>query len=342
MLDFRIGGWNGFLSQTDWNNNPIGFSMKAEQELIKRQAGTKYTPAQDIKDQLQRNGGFLDQKKCVDPEDYDPNAKPDGGVDGTAGDDAPKNVCKQWMNQTPGSVVQSTLNKALGTTFDQLGLGEDLSTDLTAIFDALINHFIQKGLNELSKETKSSDSTYGGEKTYGNDGKTNQSYVQNNVSIDGGGANGTNFLNAGDRFQTNIFDLNPTGKETISTSNNDQGEPVYRTNIVGIINRELQLISVGDDQAAVLQKKLGWDEDQKNIWIDLMSKRDPNYTNLLGKQVNLAKRLIPAIYQLDYCIPGPHPGWQKDAQAFLDTEMTRWPKSSKKPLGSSRKNHKSI
>ncbi|MEI6093765.1 MAG: hypothetical protein WCQ47_08855, partial [bacterium] len=33
--------------------------------------------------------------------------------------------------------------------------------------------------------------------------------------------------------------------------------------------------------------------------------------------------LIPTIYQLDYCIPGPHPGWEADSGNELDKELSK-------------------
>ena len=59
-----------------------------------------------------------------------------------------------------------------------------------------------------------------------------------------------------------------------------------------------------DAQRTYIQKL-----QQQNI--ELSSKKI-----VLGNTWNYG--LIPIIYQLDYCIPGPHPGWQDDAQEALD------------------------
>lgn len=321
--DFTVGGWDAFLSQTEWQNNPIGFSQHASETLASRTADTNYSPAQDIRDQIQRNGGFLDLKKCLKPRDYDPNST-----------DSSKNACQQWMNQTPGSVVQSTLNKALGSPFDQLGLGQDLSTDLTAIFDALINHFVQKGLNALSEETSG-----------GNNGTpidfdgigNNQSYATN--TIKGGNYSGSNtsFLDAGDGFQTNIFDLHPSGKEATSATEDEEGNPVYRSNLVGIINRELQLIPSTDIEKSLTVPDLkfkttafGWDATQINTWKNVMGRRNPRYIDILDKQNEQTEKLIPALYQLDYCIPGPRPDWKNKVFEDLERELDGWPKDANK------------
>ncbi len=398
-LNFAVGGWSAFLGQTDWNNNPIGFGMQAEQELANRTAATRYSPAQDIKDQLQRNGGFLDLKTCVNPKDYDPDATENNPALASAqaavqaaadranqadqalasaqaayNNDAlhsnpgleaalqsaqiydqqanakltqaeqsyasvntqanANGVCKQWQTQTPGSVIESSLNKALGSPLDQLALGKDLSTDLTAVFDALINHYVSNGLNDLSKGMNGSATSAG---TYGSSGNTsngyqnNSSYVRNNVSVDGGGALGTNFLNAGNAFQVNLFDLSPSGFEAESSSVDDSGSPVHRLNLVGIINREQQLVQTGTSTAKTMHDYFGWSDADQQTWTSTMQARDRGTTDLLDKEIGVTSRLIQGVYQLDFCVPGPHPGWQQDADASFQSflgDSTRFPADS--------------
>ena len=358
--DFVNGGWAAFDAQFNIGNNPIGFQLDAESTLSSRVADTAYSPAQDIKDQLMRAGGLLDTKICVSPATYD------SGGPGTSDPIAAQaridlknasaaqqnngssdlltslinqqkqkiaaNTCARWETQTPGSAVSSALNEALSTPFKNLELGTDLSTDLTAVFDALSNQLVQKGLASLSSNNSKSG---GNQTTYTNNG----SYVPN-VSVDGTGGIGTNFLSAGDAYQTNIFDLDPSGKEELFTktidangntivngvgsvpnpgSPNGATPPVRRINLVGLINREQQMVSTSQQTADALASAFSWTPAQEKVWADSMAARDPNYTNLLGKQVNLAQRLIPVIYELDFCVPGPHPGWQADAQNHLES-----------------------
>ncbi len=54
---------------------------------------------------------------------------------------------------------------------------------------------------------------------------------------------------------------------------------------------------------------------------------DKPYATDPSTGVTNAYGLIPAIYQLDYCIPGPHPGWEQDAQTTL-TNVTSSMKSA--------------
>ena len=51
---------------------------------------------------------------------------------------------------------------------------------------------------------------------------------------------------------------------------------------------------------------------------ELMSTTDGKDYAIGTDGISNAYGLIPAIYQLDYCIPGPHPGWEQDSQRTLD------------------------
>ena len=301
--DFGIGGWNAFIGQTLQNNNPYGFSMAARDELGIRIDDTNYSRAQDIKDQLARNQGFLDLKTCVQSV-TDTRTDPNG---------QPIVRCQLWQTTTPGSIVVNQLNTALGSTFRQLEVGQDLSSNITAIFNALLNQLVQKGLAGISTD-KSNNIVQ--------DPNTNVGYVSNTVSIDGNSFN-SGYLDAGNAFETNIFDLSPNGI--------DPSDPTgKRKNLVFLISREKQLIANDSVENRAIAEKLGWGagSNEEAVWTATMQKVDPNYRNLLGRQVTLAKRLIPAIYQLDYCIPGPHPGWQNDSDILLQNELNKWPRNT--------------
>ena len=66
--DFNVGGWNGFLINTQYpQNNYIGFQMLATEEIARRIDGTATNKAQQVQDTLQKGQGFLSPKKCMDP-----------------------------------------------------------------------------------------------------------------------------------------------------------------------------------------------------------------------------------------------------------------------------------
>ena len=133
--NFANGSWDAFGAQFQQQNNPIGFSLSAQNELSKQISDTFYSSAQDVKDQLQRNSGFLDDKTCIDPED-DSLAYPD-------------TKCKKWETETPGSVIVKKLDDTLGSPTEQLSLGKDITTDLIAIVNALLNQGVKYSLKNI-------------------------------------------------------------------------------------------------------------------------------------------------------------------------------------------------
>lgn len=136
--NFADGGWRAFQSQFDLQNNPYGFQMYAQDTIAARIQGTYYSPAEDLRDQIMRSGGFLDMRTCVDPVDYDEND--------------PNDRCYQWRTETPGSVIVSQLNQTLGAPTQQLALGQDITEDLIAIIDALLNQGVKYGLSKINTD----------------------------------------------------------------------------------------------------------------------------------------------------------------------------------------------
>ena len=208
--NFAKGGWTAFGAQFSLGNNPIGYQYAAQSELASRLLDYSYSPVQDFKDQLQRSGGFLDMQKCVSPIGYTQDdarvrdlerelakvpANDTAQIDAIKRDIA-QHTCARWEVQTPGSVISSTLEKALGTSFDQLVIGQDLNASLTAIFNALINQLAQKGLSYLSQK----DTT---QTNYSNNGN----FISNISVLNGSGYNakerGGSWLDEGESF--NIF-----------------------------------------------------------------------------------------------------------------------------------------
>ncbi len=194
--DFNYGGWNGFLINTQYpQNNYLGFNMLIEQNLASRLEGTLVAPAQKVQSLLQQGMGFLSPQTCpsnskynngvneflkpsfkskvvYEPPTYDPN---DGG-DNLAREreareryqDAKDKERAEWIenntcpdglvNTTPGSVIGNQIMDVLGSDLRQKELGAAVGNSLSAIFDALINHFFDKGLNALANTISPSPS----------------------------------------------------------------------------------------------------------------------------------------------------------------------------------------
>ncbi|MCM2338932.1 MAG: hypothetical protein NDI62_00540 [Burkholderiales bacterium] len=69
--------------------------------------------------------------------------------------------------------------------------------------------------------------------------------------------------------------------------------------------------------------------DEQRTYIDklelqnkeLISTTDNKEYKMGSNGISNAYGLLPAIYQLDYCIPGPHPGWEEDSKRTLDSVL---------------------
>ena len=73
------------------------------------------------------------------------------------------------------------------------------------------------------------------------------------------------------------------------------------------------------DEQRIYSEKLAEQNDQLFVKV----KTSQQATNLGLKSTYRGNYgLLPIIYQLDYCIPGPHPGFEEDAQASLDKTLS--------------------
>ena len=190
--DFAVGGWDGFLLHTQYpQNNPIGFRMLAAENLSRRLDGVDLysTPARQIQNTLQQGLGFLSPQNCPSNPSYDntrnqflqPRWNPSAyyrehpfdppGEEGSpeyeayverynndyeaAYDDwGETNTCPGGLvSTTPGSVVGSQVAKALGGSQDQASLAAAMGNSISAILDAMLHQFLNRGLNALASTT---------------------------------------------------------------------------------------------------------------------------------------------------------------------------------------------
>lgn len=64
--DFTLGGWSAYTAYVEPNNNIFGTYLNASQEIGRRISGsTQRSKAWDVQAELQRGLGYLAQKKCV-------------------------------------------------------------------------------------------------------------------------------------------------------------------------------------------------------------------------------------------------------------------------------------
>lgn len=151
QIPFR---WDLFNSLTqNCGNNPYCSQIAAEQ-AIQRQIGN--TVARTTQE-LAQGSGFLGQRECADRSyqdrlaDWnnqlsDPSLANDPDVIAQIG---PRPTCPSWTIKTPGKIIADKLTGSLGSTDRQLELADELNESIAAVFTALINKLIEKGLSSF-------------------------------------------------------------------------------------------------------------------------------------------------------------------------------------------------
>ena len=280
--DFSNGGWKAWDAMTQIPaNNPLGFQLMASQELNLRLQGTTISPAQALRDDINRSMGFISQKQCLDPYNL---SQPDSDAALAKGEkDADGNVigvCKKWRTVTPGSLIADAGMKVGHYSENQLLKAEDLNDAMAAVMDALLNNFTTKLFEKtgFAGDTKGADGQYAINQDFVND--SNALQVEKDFP---------------ETFMTNWLAMNPTFD----------------------IRKDVTQALI-DDQRIYIQKL----QDQNDqLYTNVTSSAQavklglkPNYRSI-SSTANYG--LIPLIYQLDYCIPGPHPGFEDDARTSL-------------------------
>ena len=291
QTSFANGGWYAWDAMIQNEaNNPLGFALIAQNELAKRiESKTDFA-----KGSLQTSGGFFGMQKCVDPvgvtKEQDTKARK-MGFTGTAEEqqrmsglvgDIPK-ICNKWVTVTPGKMVADAATETMKYSETALLNVDDLNGAIAAIYDALLNGFTSKIQTDGFSSLSASPAMLDG-----SEGQfiTNPDYMMdyNNSQIT---KDFSNFQIEGSTFLLTHPDFN------IRTDLN-QGLIDEQRIFVDKLSREnIELKSY--DSTVVPNKYNGW---------------------LTG-----TKGLIPTIYQLDYCIPGPHPGFENDSSSVLSAVL---------------------
>lgn len=298
--DFSSGGWGAWEALTQVPaNNPLGFQIVASNELATRLEGTSKSVAELYSDALQQAGGILGQEICADP------------VGVTKEEDAaaltfvaetdengmttrnPYNRCKKWEYVTPGKYVADHLTATVGLENNALLDAETLNDAIAAILDAAMARFSSTLMNE-------------GMLALSENNNNNES--SEDIDLGEYFSYETNF-----RSQTEI-DF-PTSYTTQWLQNNPNFN--IRTDVTQALVDEQRTYS---DKLALQNKELMSTTDGANYKLDATTGK----SNAYG--------LIPTINQLDYCIPGPHPGWEEDSKQKLNTAQNIIPNKTEEDM----------
>ncbi|MDE2030669.1 MAG: hypothetical protein KGI58_00180 [Patescibacteria group bacterium] len=283
--DFSQGGWDGWLALTQHpQNNPLGFTINETQHI----ADLQNTQVKNTTDEINRNSGYLDQKKCVQWENLDKSGE---GIQTTSdtgknqdgvlrpGDVTQTDLCIKWQTITPGSNIKTKIDTYVNTPERQIELARTMDDALNALFTALLGQFQKQGLYGLQ-------------------------------STDNAGVNNAN----GGGFGVNqVFDSNGNSLTPIRTFSGNSGF----TSGDGFFDLTKDLGNTYNP----LSTTSNWIIDSKGV---LQIQYD--YLNLLNKSKTIMDQVMPALGKLDYCIPGPNPDWNNISQdaisAYIDSVST--------------------
>lgn len=351
--DFSVGGWDAWLALTqNEQNNPLGYTMTMSQNITDKRSQN----IDDVIRELGQNGGFLSQKECVEtdeeakslqyamdllklPEEERKNQpswekyKADNYSGGFN--------CTKWENVTPGSIVKSKLETYINSPERQLELSDTINDALNSLFSSLITKFQNEGLTSLaSSRTIFSTLNLGGM-------GSNISDLSNIGSTDGS-YNYSDYLSRGynSSYGYNTFNLITglgnsyiTDKDIDCTKKWDARESVNKTSEgAGLYSgtgntNDCYTVSVSGN-TKLFDENTGWKEGDRAYydgekWQNWRKGQlfpiktrgviqvQEDYKMAAQQALNSITPVMPALGELDYCIPGPNPNWQSNSQ---DTE----------------------
>lgn len=168
--DFRQGGWPTFISMTtEPQNNPYGAYLVADSELNWRVGNAQ----SQQKDEISSGSGFISwrNRDCVREvranqvqeyavqEGYEDEENLDMQYGGEGSWDAQPKSTYDCPIETPGSVINGTLQNNLAGPLRELEIADEINEIVNALFAQLASQILQKGLSSVSA-VDTSGSTY--------------------------------------------------------------------------------------------------------------------------------------------------------------------------------------
>jgi hypothetical protein len=293
QVDFSQGGWNAWNAITQApQNNPLGFQLMADNELQKRLDGTVKSTADRVGEALSQADGFLGDERCASPEgvtkEQDRRAREEKRRIELYNYNLPEGGMKKVTSGVDTQICLewqyvtpgSMIAQAAGET---MGLTKDsllAAQDLNDAIEAVMNALLAKFSSTLME--KGFAALDAGEL---GDGPLTIDGISNDVG----------------RYQSQ------TERDFIPSQLSSswlQANPDF--------NIRTDLTQALIDEQRTYSDKLA----QQNKELNSTTDGNP-YALSADKKSSNAYGLIPVIHQLDYCIPGPHPGWENDAQTNL-------------------------
>lgn len=286
--DFSVGGWEAWLLQTQYpQNNQIGASINVANQKTKQLAGTDKSVAQIAQDEINQGAGFLGLKECVDPTDWVRGTGFEPPVYGDPFEGMTPDEFAELTPQERAQIENDASNAYLEQVAEDRAEYEKKSTCKrweTRTPGRTISEQLNISLGSSIRQAELAD-------------ELNESIA---AIID---AVFAKFLTDGlNSIGDNTTEYSQSGFAGYGTNTSTGG--LYNTQ-TGSIQASANLYSVWSD----LDKIITWQNDYM--------------TALTQHKSLLETQLIPRIYELDFCVPGPRPDWETKAQEKVSAVTPR-------------------
>ncbi|MES2023447.1 MAG: hypothetical protein V4439_02075 [Patescibacteria group bacterium] len=318
--NFGSGGWGAWALLTQVPaNNPFGFNLMTQSEWSKRMNGVQQSQAQDVRDGLQEAGGFLGTYRCTAPEELKNQTKQEYARKLASGNPfTPKlNACLSERN--PYSLNDTTTDSSSMTITPYDAWVRDHIAKCDAI-SAQADDWNKHNLCAPDAWAYVTPGKMVAEAATGLMHHQQDSLLNVNDLNDAIAAILDSALN---KFGGDLIDKGLAGMDKNSDYNQYDLTDAYSQDSSGQNNTN---IPDGFDNVTWFQQHPNFDitKDLNQALIDeqrtYMNKlKDQNAELISDGTPGFYTGLIPTINQLDYCIPGPHPGWEDDSRQVLSS-----------------------
>jgi hypothetical protein len=310
--NFSHGGWAAWDALTQVPaNNPLGFNIIASTELSARLKGTSFSKGEEVQKALDQAGGFLGDERCADPEgltraehnaaivkgekeyegsayDNDRDGIPDD-VDGSVNTDPNDNDGDGVPNG-----VDSTPNHEIKGKFTGYIVGTCKKWEYVTP-GKLIAESATKVIGYPDNNILAADDLNSAIAAI-------MDALLNRWTADIANKGFANFDTEG---ANGAFIYDEDNRTTGAYGQVDLDFPKSFTNSSWL--RENPDFNIRTDLTQALI-------DEQRI-----------YQQRLEEENRVLNDLITTVRQLDYCIPGPHPGYEDDSETFLAQQMKEIP-----------------
>jgi len=339
--DFSLGGWNGWLALTQRpQNNLIGYSL-LESEKIQETIDEEKT---ETENELSWGQGYFSQKNCAVTEESKAKTlyalqKSQGKTTLTQSEWIAENYpdgydCEKWETVTPGSAIKNKVDTYLNTPERQLEIADSINDVLSVVFSNIISKFQYQGLTSLAY-----DSDYFSELYFGSGDNTSISLREYLSS----GYTSTSFdiiKDLGNTYYDTdeiIYagDWNANINRTIDSDGNIEDTGLYE----GKGTEYYYYVVTTAGNTSLFDGNISWSVGDRAFfngtdWIKWPAQSSApietrgviqiqqDYISAAKQALTTLPAIMPALGELDYCIPGPNPNWASNStdtrEAYFD------------------------